>query len=160
MTAHSTAPVSEQAPTLVLQRAYLKDISLEIPSTFEAFFNKESLQFDVSVSFSSRELPQPGLYETELKATLTGKGGDKNLFLLEVEQAGMFEIRHLDAVGMSQALEVTCPSLLLPYLRVQVADILLRATLPVMHLPDVNWAAVWQQKHAQALGPQNRPQVH
>jgi preprotein translocase subunit SecB len=36
---------------------------------------------------------------------------------------------------------------------VSVADALTRATLPVVHLPEVNWHALWQQQSAQAPAP-------
>lgn len=154
------APVAPQGPLLVLQRAYVKDVSLEIPSSPDMLFNQAPVHFDINVAFNTQELPRPSLYEVGLKATLTGKAGDKTLFLLEMEQAGVFEVRNLDAVGMSHALEVACPTLLLPYLRAHLADMLLRATLPVMHLPDVNWAAIWQDKHAAMLAQQGAARIH
>jgi preprotein translocase subunit SecB len=52
-------------------------------------------------------------------------------------------------------LEIGAPSILAPYLRAQLSDVLTRATLPVFLLPEINWPAMANEQRAQAAAQAN-----
>lgn len=51
---------------------------------------------------------------------------------------------------MQHLTNVVCPSILYPYLRANLADLITRTGLPPVHLPEVNFEALYQQRLAQA----------
>ena len=162
MTQTNQAPVNAaDAPLFSLQRAYMKGVSLEMPQGAQAFLEQGNPHIELNVNVDSAEI-QPGIFEVTLRATMTAKVNDKALYLLEVDQAGIFEVRNIPAENLPQLLEVACPSILLPYLRAQAADMLTRATLPVFHLPEVNWAHMHEQQRAAQAEAKQVPsaQVH
>lgn len=141
-------PAESQA-VFNIQRTYLKGISLELPKGAETFLQQGNPNIDLNLGVSSSLLAD-GIFEVNLRATVTSQIDGKTLFLLEVDQAGIFEIRNIPAEQMQGVLEVSCPAILAPYLRAQVADALSRATMPIFYLPEINWLAMFQQRVADA----------
>ncbi len=75
--------------------------------------------------------------------------GDKVAFLVETTQAGIFEIRNVPADQMDILLHVVCPNMIFPYLRANVADAIQRTGFPPIHLAEINFEAIYQQRLAQ-----------
>jgi preprotein translocase subunit SecB len=71
-----------------------------------------------------------GLYEVLLTVTVTAKIKDKNMFLVEAQQAGIFRIRNIPAGEIDPVLGIGCPNILFPYLREVVSDVVTRAGFP------------------------------
>jgi preprotein translocase subunit SecB len=46
-------------------------------------------------------------------------------------------------------LGVVCPGIVYPYLRANVADLINRTGLPPIHLAEINFEAMYQQRQAQ-----------
>ena len=89
-----------------------------------------------------------GVHEVVVRVTATAKLKDKVLFLVEGKQGGIFEMRNLPAEQMGAILGVVCPSIIYPYLRSNIADLITRTGLPPVHLAEVNFEAFYNQKQA------------
>ncbi|TDR31493.1 protein-export chaperone SecB [Hydromonas duriensis] len=138
--------MTDQAqPTFDLRRVYLKDASLEMPNAPAVFLEGEAPQVAVEVSTEHTQL-DTSAYEVEVSVTLTARLNDKVFFLIEAKQAGIFEIANLPDEQLEPVLHIVCPSMLYPYLRANVADLLTRATLPPLHLTEVNFEQFYQDK--------------
>lgn len=162
---HMTEQATSQAPATAndsvfgIQRTYLKGASLELPRGAETFLQEGAPHIELNVGVSSAQLAD-GIFEVVLRGTLNSTIDGKTVFLLEVDQAGIFEIRNVPVEHMQGVLEVSCPSILTPYLRAQVADMLARATLPVFHMPEVNWMAMHAQRVAEQPQAANDATLH
>lgn len=134
------------APVFNIQRVYLKGTSFEMPHAPEIFMGQNEIAMDLNITPRLTELA-PGVHELVLHATLTAKAreSEKVWFLLEIEQAGIFELRNIPAEHVEGLLNVRCPTILHNYLRVQVTDTLNRASLPAFSLPEFDWGYVMQQ---------------
>jgi preprotein translocase subunit SecB len=137
-----------QAPIFQLQRVYLKDASLEMPNAPKIFLEQEQPQFDVQLEVFSEKVMEP-IYEVVVRVTVTAKMKDKVLFLIEGKQAGIFEMRGIPDTQMEAVLNVVCPNIVYPYLRANIADLINRTGLPPVHLAEINFEAVYQQRLAQ-----------
>lgn len=150
---NQTAPNAEQAATPVFQmvRSYLKDASLEMPHAPGIFMTPPTEQPNVDIQFevSTRPLDAKNLFEVVVRGTITVMVGDKPMFLVEGKQAGMFEIANIPEDGIKHICNVMCPAILYPYLRANLADLITRTGLPPVHLPEVNFEALYQQRLAQ-----------
>ena len=141
--------MSEQQPTqphFGVEKVYLKDLSLEIPNAPQVFLERESPQVEITVHNGAVTLDQAGLYEAVLTVTVTGKVKDKTLFLVEVAQAGIFQILNLPQSELDAVLGVMCPNTLLPYARETVSNLLLRAGFPPVLLQHMNFDAAYQER--------------
>ncbi|MCC2676414.1 MAG: secB, partial [Ramlibacter sp.] len=82
-------------------------------------------------------------------ATVTTKIKDKTVFLVEVKQAGIFEIRNVPQDQMQAVMGIACPQIVYPYLRANVSDVVTRAGFPPVHLAEINFQAMYEQQQAQ-----------
>ena len=135
----------QQQPGFTIERVYLKDLSLEMPRAPQIFLSQESPAVDIRLHNEGRALSE-GVYEVVLTATVTAKLQDKTAFLVEVAQAGIFQIRNLEQKELDVAVNVTCPRVLLPYAREVVSAVLSRAGLPPILLPHVGFESIYQQR--------------
>jgi preprotein translocase subunit SecB len=89
-----------------------------------------------------------GIVEVTVTATVKTQIEEKTVFLVEVKQAGIFEIRNLPEDQMGPVVGIACPQIIYPYLRSNVADIIQRAGFPPVHLSEINFQAMYEQQQA------------
>ncbi|MBP6814780.1 MAG: protein-export chaperone SecB [Burkholderiaceae bacterium] len=135
-------------PVFGIQRVYLKDLSLEIPNAPQIFLETQAPSVEIQIEVASQGLVE-GIFESNVTVTVTTKAGDKVAFLVEAKQAGIFEVRNVPAEQLPLILNVVCPNIIYPYLRSNVADIVQRAGFPPIHLAEINFEALYQQRLAQ-----------
>jgi preprotein translocase subunit SecB len=135
-------------PIFSLDKIFVKDISLEVPHAPQVFLNREQPNIELNISFNTTAV-EDGVYLTVLHAVVDAKIGDQQMFLVEVDQAGIFQLRNIPADQMDLIQNIECPNMLFPYLREAVTDLTTRAGfLPVVLAP-INFAFLYQQKQAQ-----------
>jgi preprotein translocase subunit SecB len=138
-----------QDPSFQIQRVYLKDISLEQPNAPEILLNQGEPKLEVQVDIQANQLDDVNFHVT-LIGSVTTRIEDKVLFLVEAQQSGIFEIRNMPEEQMSPLLAIACPTILFPYLRANIADMISRAGFQPVHLAEINFHALYEQRMAQA----------
>ncbi|MEO9101568.1 MAG: protein-export chaperone SecB [Burkholderiaceae bacterium] len=140
---------ASNAPVFQIQRVYLKEASLEQPNSPAILLETAQPTVDIQLGVEAG-VAADGIYEVAVTATITTKIGDKTVFLVEAKQAGIFEIRNLPQEQMDQVMGIACPSIVYPYLRGNVSDIITRGGFPPVHLAEINFQAMFEQQKAQA----------
>jgi preprotein translocase subunit SecB len=135
-------------PVFQIQRMYLKGLSLEIPGAPRIFLEQTAPAVEISLD-TTHEALADGIHEVTVTTTVTTRVGDKVLFLVEASEAGIFEIRQVPDDQMAMVVNVVCPNIIYPYLRGNVADVIQRAGFPPIHLSELNFEALYQQRLAQ-----------
>jgi preprotein translocase subunit SecB len=149
---NSTAGTAAAPATVFqLQRVYLKDASLELPNAPKIFLEQEQPQVDVQLEVSNEKVLE-GIVEVVVRVTTTAKLKDKVLFLVEAKQAGIFEMRGIPDDQFEPIVGIVCPGIIYPYLRANVADLINRTGLPPIHLAEINFESLYQQRLAQRQG--------
>lgn len=152
-TQENQQPQQESAPEPVfqLQRCYLKDASLEMPHAPEILMQPQQEQPQVDIKFEvSQHAVAEGFFDVKVRGTITVKTGEKVIILVEGTQSGMFAISGIPAETLQHVTNVVCPAMVYPYLRANLADLMTRANVPPVHLPEVNFEVLYQQRLAQA----------
>ena len=126
-----------------LQRIYLKDLSFESPRSPNLF--REQYRPKVNLELNSRHsLVDENTYEVVLNLTVTARNEqDETLFMTEVQQAGVFVITGMKEEALKQALGSYCPSLLFPYARETIDNVVTKGSLPALMLAPVNFDAIY-----------------
>ncbi|MCP5278781.1 MAG: protein-export chaperone SecB [Thiobacillus sp.] len=137
-------------PVFNIEKIYVKDLSLEVPNAPAIFLEREAPQMNMQLNTQSARVNDEGIYECILTLTITAKIQDKNAFLVELKQAGIFRIQNLPQEAMEPALSVGCPNILFPYAREAVSDAVLKAGFPPLILQPVNFELMYMQQQAQA----------
>lgn len=144
---------SPATPEFNLQRIYLKDLSLEIPDAPAVFIDNAEPRLEFQIDTQEKILAD-NLHEVTVRCTVTCRLGDKVGFLVEASQAGIFEISGVTGEQLALLKGISCPSIIYPYLRANIADVIQRASFPPVHLAELNWEAFFQQKLSQSAAGQ------
>jgi len=136
----------EQQAVFAVEKVYLKDASLELPNAPQIFLDNDAPQIEVNIHTGAKGLEQAGLYETVLTVTVTAKTKERTAFLVEVAQAGIFQIRNVPQQDIETILGIACPGVLLPYAREAVSSMVTRAGFPPVILHHMNFDAIYQQR--------------
>lgn len=152
MAEDQAAPANQedQVPVFNIEKIYVKDLSLEIPNAPQVFMQREAPQVSVELAHAATMLDE-GIYQVALTVTVTSKIEDKTVFLVEVAQAGIFQVRNLPEENLEPVLSVTCPNILFPYAREVVSDLITRAGFPPVLLNPINFEALYGQQKQQQM---------
>ena len=96
--------MSDSEPTFQIEKIYVKDLSLELPNAPQVFMQADQPQLEVQIANQSTPISE-GFFEVTVSVTVTAKAGESTLFLVEVVQAGIFQIvdvpaEELDPLGV------------------------------------------------------------
>ncbi len=136
-------------PAFGIQRIYLKDLSLEQPNAPQILLVAAEPQVQVELDIAATPLSE-GVFEVVIISTVTAKVDSKVLFLVEAKQAGIFEFSNIPPQQLDPMLGITCPAILYPYLRSNIADIISRAGFQPIHLSEINFHGMYEQRLMQA----------
>lgn len=148
-TSTPTAQNDATNPVFQIQRLYLKDISLEQPNAPQIFLapGEPNVQIQIDIQFGPL---QESLYEVIVIGNITTRVDDKVLFLVEAQQAGIFELQNIPQEQIEPMLAIACPSIIYPYLRSNIADLIGRAGFQPIHLSEINFHQLYEQRLSEA----------
>ena len=132
-------------PAFNLQRIYLKTSPLKFRTHLLFFLDNTSPKLEFQVDSNSQEIDNE-MVEVSVTCSVTCRLGDKIGFLIEGCEAGIFEIKNVDDKQKELLKGITCPNIVYPYLRANIADALQRASFPPVHLTEINWELFYQEK--------------
>ena len=150
----STTP--EQA-SFQIEKIYVKDLSLEIPNAPQVFMEQAQPQLEVQIGTSVNNFAE-SLYEVAVTATVTAKAGERTVFLAEAAQAGIFSLRNVPPQELEPLLGIGCPTIVFPYLRETISDLVIRGGFPPVLLSPVSFEAIYMQR-LQQQGQQGGGQI-
>ncbi|BBR52066.1 MULTISPECIES: protein-export chaperone SecB [Pseudomonas] len=135
----------DNSPQFSLQRIYVRDLSFEAPKSPQIF--RQQWEPSVSLDLNTRQKAlESDFHEVVLTLSVTVKNGEEVAFIAEVQQAGIFLIKNLDAASMSHTLGAFCPNILFPYARETLDSLVTRGSFPALMLSPVNFDALYAQE--------------
>lgn len=106
-----------------IQKIYLKDVSFESPNS-PAVFQEANWQPEINVQLNTEgKTIAEGVHEVVLTVTVTAKKDDKTAFLVEVKQAGVFQLVGFEQEQLGGMLGAYCPETLFPFAREAISDL-------------------------------------
>lgn len=147
--AAANADAAKAAPTFAIKRIYLKDLSFESPMGVEGFNHSKPPKIEQELNVQVNNVNETH-HEVVLLLTVTAKLDERVVFLVEVKQAGVFEMANLPNSQMAQLLNANCPNILFPYARESIDSILNRGGFTPLNLPPINFDAVFAQAFSAA----------
>jgi preprotein translocase subunit SecB len=132
-----------------IAKIYLKDFSFESPQAPEVFKSGEwSPKTDLNLR-SSHTVVDGNHHEVVLTITVDAKEADKTVFLIELHQAGLFEIAGYVDEELGAIIGSFCPNILFPYARESIAGIIQKGGFPEFVLQPINFDALYVQSRKQ-----------
>lgn len=131
-------------PEFGIQRLYVKDLSFEAPNSPKVFLDEWQPELNMDLATKANALGEDN-HEVILTITVTVKMKDTTVFLIEVQQAGIFTIKNFPEDQLRPMLGSFCPNILYPYAREAVTDVVVRGGFPQLYLTPVNFDALFEQ---------------
>jgi preprotein translocase subunit SecB len=138
----------QPAASFQIEKIYVKDLSLEIPHAPQVFLEQAQPQIDVRIE-SGESRFQPDYYEVTLSVTVTARNGERTVFLAEAVQAGIFALRNVPEADIGPLLGIACPTVLFPYLRETISDLITRGGFPPLLLAPISFEQLYLQRMQQ-----------
>jgi len=132
-------------PSFQIEKIFVKDLSLEIPNAPQIFTEQVQPQLEVQIATAAAKFGET-YFEVTVSATVTAKGGERTVFLVEAVQAGIFSVSNVPPQDLDPLLGVGCPTILFPYLRETISDLVTRGGFPPVLLSPVSFEALYMQR--------------
>jgi preprotein translocase subunit SecB len=132
--------MSNGEPTFQIEKLYVKDLSLELPNAPQVFLQAEQPQLEVQIANEASRISE-GIFEVTVGVTVTARAGERTVFLIEAVQE-----------EMGPLLGIGCPTIIYPYARETISDIVTRAGFPPVLLAPVSFEAIYAQRSQEGGG--------
>ena len=141
--------VTPPARQFALRQLYVKDISFESPNV-PGIFSAGAIEPDVKMNLESAN-KQVGseAWEVVLQINVHATAKEKSLFMVEIEQAGLFQLVGYTAEEVQIILGTHAPAALFPYAREAISSLVGRGGFPTLLLQPINFDALFAQSQQQ-----------
>lgn len=128
-------------------KIYVKDFSFESPISPAVFQAKEwQPSTDLNLRSATSKIDE-NLHEVVLTITVEAKSkdGSQTMFLLEIQQAGIFELVGYSDEEMKALVGSFSPNILFPYAREAISSMVSKGGFPEFVLQPINFDALYLQ---------------
>jgi len=156
-TAAAKEAEAEATPSMNVLAQYIKDFSFENPHAPQSLRPREKApEINININVNPTPLSETD-FEVELKLDAVAKDGEEVLFNVELVYAGVFRITGMPQEMLQMAVLIECPRMLFPFARQIMADATRNGSFPPLMIDPVDFAALFQQRMAQANTEANKP---
>ena len=142
-----------QAATLA---QYIKDLSVESPSTPQVFQWQEQPSLDVNFQLNVERAGED-MHEVVLKAEVKAQSSNGVHFLVDLSYAGLYALRNFPEEAIGAFLLVEAPRLLFPFARQIIAEAIQNSGFPPLLLEPIDFAAAYMAQMQAQQGQQGIP---
>ena len=147
-------PPPPSQPQFHVMAQYTKDFSFENPNAPKSISGQpQQPTLSIQINVNPKQISNTD-FEVELKLEGKAEHNGSTLFAFELNYAGLFHLQGIPPEHVGALVMIECPRLLYPFAREIVASAVLSGSYPPLLLPPIDFAAVYQQKVAQAQPPQ------
>ncbi|MEM7399708.1 MAG: protein-export chaperone SecB [Pseudomonadota bacterium] len=136
---------------------YVKDLSFEspgAPQTLQGPGENPQLQIGVNVNAGPRG---DDIYETVVHLEAHAKSDAGVIYNVELDYGGLFRIKNVPENMLQPVLFVDCPTLLFPFLRRAIADVVRDGGFPPLMLDPIDFGRLYAQNLSKGDAPSGQP---
>lgn len=124
---------------------FVRDLSFENVMAQQGVKGEVQPEMTIRVNLDARKRADDQ-YEVihKLEVQSKNKGGDEVLFQVELEYAGIFEIKGVPEEQLHPYLMIECPRLLFPYIRRIVSDVTRDGGFPPFNMDQIDYLALYR----------------
>ena len=148
---------ADERPQLAVVAQYVKDLSFEspgAPQTLQGPGENPQLKVGVNVSAGPRG---EDIYEVAVNIEAHAKSDAGVIYNVELVYAGLFRIRNVPQQTMQPIMFVDCPTILFPFVRRVLSDVVRDGGFPPLMLDPIDFARLYAQKMAAQDTAQAQP---
>ena len=122
---------------------FIRDLSFENFAAQKAMSGEHRPEVSVQVNLDANKRGED-LYELILKLKVSAKSSDADVFLLELEYAGIFSIKNVPEQQLHAILMIECPRLLFPFARRIIRDVTADGGFPPLNVDNIDFVALYK----------------
>jgi len=128
-------------PSVNVLAQYIRDLSFENILAQKGVSGDVTPDIQIQVKLDARKRSIANQYETIIKLNIDSKSKDTNdqLFLLEIEYAGVFTVTGVPDEQLHPFLMIECPRMIFPFLRRVVSDLTQDGGFPALNLETIDF---------------------
>ncbi len=129
---------------------YVRDMSFENILAQKGGGGNAQPDVQVQVNLDAKKRSTENQYEVAIKLNIVSKNkeNDAELFIFELDYAGVFNIEGVPEDQMHPFLLIECPRLLFPFVRRVVSDVTRDGGFPPLNLENIDFMALYRQEIA------------
>ena len=144
-------PDSEPQVATIAQ--YIKDLSVESPSSPQAFQWQAQPQLEVQFNINVNAVADD-VHEVQLKIEVAARSDQGVHFLIDLTYAGLYGLRNFPEEALPPFLLIEAPRLLFPFARQIIADAAQNTGFPTLLLDPIDFATAYLAQLQAAEQPQ------
>lgn len=146
--ADDAAPAAQEPVKMQVMAQYIRDMSFENIVAQKGITGDSTPEISVQVNLDAKNRPVKNQYEVIIKTAISSKtkDGGEDMFLLEIEYAGIFAIENLPEDQLHPYLMIECPRMLFPFLRRIVGDVTRDGGFPPLNLETIDFMQLYRQE--------------
>ncbi|MBO9463839.1 Protein-export protein SecB [Pelagimonas phthalicica] len=147
-----------QAPKMNVLAQFIRDLSFENILAQKGVSGEVQPEIQVQVNLDAKKRSAENQYEVVMKLKVDSKSAaaKEQLFLLELDYAGVFNIEGIPEDQMHPFLLIECPRMLFPFVRRVVSDVTRDGGFPPLNLETIDFVALYrtelQRRQAEMAG--------
>jgi preprotein translocase subunit SecB len=132
---------------------YVRDMSFENILAQKGITGDTQPEIKVQVNLDARKRGVDGQFEvvTKLKVESNAKESGDPMFVIELEYAGVFEVKGVPDEQMHPYLLVECPRITFPFVRRIVSDVTRDGGFPPLNLETIDFVALYRNEISRRL---------
>ena len=148
MAEESAQPTPPAQPTMNVLAQYIRDMSFENILAQKGVGGEVAPDVQVQVNLDAKKRDAEGQYELVIKLRIDSKSKQTKdqLFLLEIEYGGIFQIAGVPEDQLHPYLLIECPRMLFPFLRRIVSDITRDGGFPPLNLETIDFLSLYKNE--------------
>ena len=139
-------PATNLQPSMNILAQFIKDMSFENILSQKGLVGEVNPNIQVQVSLDAKKRATENQFEVVVRLKIDSKSNDTSdqLFLLELEYAGIFQISNVQEAQLHPLLLIECPRMLFPFLRRIVSDITRDGGFPSLNLENIDFIKLYK----------------
>jgi preprotein translocase subunit SecB len=143
----ATPPAAAAEPKIQILNQYVRDLSFENIAAQKGLPSEGRPDIKVQVNLDANQRAADR-FEVALKIKADSRVGEAQMFILELDYAGLFLMQNIPTEQMHPLLMIECPRLIFPYLRRIVGDVTRDGGYPPLNLDQIDFLALYRQELA------------
>ena len=138
----------QQMPQMKVLGQFIRDLSFENVMAQKGVSGEVQPDVSVQVNLDAKKRPTEAQFEVSSKLNITSKSkaGGEQLFLIELDYVGIFEIRNVPDEQLHPFLMIECPRMLFPFLRRIVSDVTRDGGYPPLNLENIDFVQLYRKE--------------
>ncbi|MGI3186128.1 protein-export chaperone SecB [Nioella aestuarii] len=149
-----------QAPVLPKMQVlaqFIRDMSFENIAAQKSLQGNTQPEIQVQVGVEARKRQTENQYDVVVKLKIDNKTKEdgSQIFLIELDYAGVFQIENVNEQQLHPFLHIECPRMLFPFIRRIVSDISRDGGYPPLNLDNMDFVQIYRNQLARVA--QSKP---